>query len=85
MTCVTIEAGFAGLVKHELEKAREKHRPIAGIHEGYAVLLEEVDEFWERVKEQQPDPMEMLKELGQIGAMAQRVAEDAVVPLLPGQ
>lgn len=34
----------------ELRKAREKHGPMASAHEGYAVILEELDELWEAVR-----------------------------------
>jgi NTP pyrophosphatase (non-canonical NTP hydrolase) len=75
---------FEELVKIEVEKARSKHKPINSVHEGYSVLLEEVDEFWEEVrkKTKERDPEHMLEELTQIGAMAQRCAEDVVIPLL---
>lgn len=82
---VTIGAGFPGLVARELAKAREKHRGPASPHEGYAILLEEVDEFWDEVKRQKPDPIQMLKELAQIGVVAQRIAEEVVAPMFPGQ
>lgn len=67
---------FAEMVKAEVLRAREHHRDIQTIHEGYAVLLEEVDEFWAEVKRRTPDHVAILTELTQIGAMAQRVAED---------
>ena len=35
-----------GMVAMELSAARAKHPPQKSLHEGYAVLLEEVDEFW---------------------------------------
>lgn len=37
-------------------KARQKHAPMHSPHEGYAVLLEEVDELWDEVKRWQPKP-----------------------------
>ena len=37
-------------------KARQKHAPMRGPHEGYAILLEEVDELWDEVKRWQPAP-----------------------------
>ena len=33
-----------------MERARTKHKPINSAHEGYAVILEELDEFWDEVK-----------------------------------
>ncbi len=68
---------FAKAVQQELSKARDKHpKPHNSYHESYAVLLEEVDEFWEHVRAQKPNRIETLNELVQIGAMAQRAAED---------
>lgn len=77
---------FAGMVERELEKARAKHAPINSHHEGYAVILEELDEFWAEVKayrgskwdeDQRADWNErVLHELVQVAAMAQRCAED---------
>lgn len=54
------------------------HAPLNSAHEAYSVILEEVCEFWDWVcrKREERDPNEMLKELVQIGAMAQRAAED---------
>jgi hypothetical protein len=37
-------------VKEELYKATRKHLPMVSAHEGYAVLLEEVDELWQEIK-----------------------------------
>lgn len=69
---------FPQLVKAELAAARAGHDPIHSLHEGYAVLLEEVDEFkvevWKRRSKRKK--AEVLAELVQVAAMAQRVAED---------
>ena len=67
-------------VSKELADAREFHPPILCIHEGYAVLLEEVEEFWAEVKKKtkQRDPKKMYKELVQVAAMAQRIVEDVL-------
>lgn len=68
---------FPDLVKAEIEKARRKHpNSYPSAHYFYAVILEEMDEFWDLVKAQKHDKEAMLKELVQIGAMAQRAAED---------
>jgi hypothetical protein len=62
----------------ELSRARAKFGPLHTAHEGYAVILEEVDELWEMVKQKQVhrSPAAMLKELVQIAAMCERMAED---------
>lgn len=70
---------FLHQVALELMRARSKHdTPINSPHEGYSVILEEVDEFWAMVKMQTKDrdPAEMLTELIHIAAMAERCAED---------
>lgn len=54
----------------ELRRARTAHGPMRSTHEGYAVLLEEVDELWEEVRKKHPDKAAMRKEAIQIGAMA---------------
>lgn len=69
---------FQHLVTEELSRARRKHGAVNSLHEGYAVLLEEVDEFWDLVKQQSPNKEHLLAELVQISAMAQKIAEDVV-------
>lgn len=70
---------FPELVKTELNRARSKHPgEQRSLHEAYAVILEEVDEFWDLVKSQKPDPNKVLDELVQISAMCQRAAEDVL-------
>lgn len=76
------EATFATLVREELGKARGSngynYPPMNSLHEGYAVILEEVEEFWDicKLKPAKRDRAHLLKELVQISAMAQRTAED---------
>ncbi len=69
---------FLELVMEELARARTANTSLASAHEAYAVIIEELDEFWEivRLRRSERDPGKMLKELVQIGAMAQRAAED---------
>jgi hypothetical protein len=71
-------ASFTEMVEKELAKARRFHGNINSAHEAYSVILEEVCEFWDqvRLKREERDSREMLSELVQIGAMAQRAAED---------
>jgi len=69
---------FQKQVRVELTSARKQHGNINSLHEGYAVILEELDEFKEEVwkRSAKRNKANMLKELIQIAAMAQRVAED---------
>ncbi len=59
----------AAEIAAELRRARTKHAPMRGAHEGYAVLLEEVDELWDEVKARHPDFAAMRKEAVQVAAM----------------
>ena len=55
----------------ELEHARKKFPPMASAHEGYAVILEELDELWDIIKQKQTerDYIKLRKETVQLGAM----------------
>ena len=77
-----IRSSFAARVAVELATAREYHDPINSLHEGYAVILEEVDELWEQVRAKRAarSPERILEELVQIAAMVQRTAEDVLEP-----
>lgn len=55
-------------VAEEYMQARIKHPPMRGPHEGYAVLLEEVDELWDEIKANNPEAAR--KEVIQVAAMA---------------
>lgn len=55
-------------IGEEYIKARGKHAPMRGAHEGYAVILEELEELWDEVKK---DKVEAAKrEAYQVAAMA---------------
>lgn len=56
------------LIDVEQLRGHKKFGPFASMHELYAVLLEEVQEFWESVKANDPDPEELL----QVCAVAKR-------------
>lgn len=80
---------FKVLVSTELEFAIRKFPTMNSLHEGYAVLLEEVEELWEEIKRKQiPDFNELdrdmdrsarrnqaaiIGELVQIAAMCERL------------
>ncbi len=62
----------------ELKRASAKFPPFNGPHEGYAVILEELDELWEEVKASKPtaDRAAMRAEAVQVAAMAMRFIVD---------
>lgn len=68
---------FLAAVMREVERARSKHlTPIRSFHEGFAIILEEVDELKAEVWRQQKDRDALVVELVHIAAMCQRMAED---------
>jgi hypothetical protein len=69
-------------VARELDRAISKHSNFNSAHEGYAVILEELDELWEHVRRrrEERDRGDMEKEAIQIAAMAVRFAVDICTP-----
>jgi hypothetical protein len=64
-------------IAKEYHSARVQHpTPMRGAHEGYGVLLEEVDELWDEVKAKRHDKGKMRKECIQIAAMAVAFIEE---------
>lgn len=72
---------FSKDVRRELDRARKKHKNLNSLHEGFGVLLEEVDEFWNEVKKQPKNrnKQRTYHELSQIAAVTQRIAEDLLL------
>jgi hypothetical protein len=73
---------FPDYVQKELVKARAKHpRAFNSMHEGYAIILEEIEELKLEIfkKQENRNRLDTLTELVQIGAMVQRLAEDVVI------
>lgn len=66
------------LIECELEKAKEEHPKFNSAHEGYAVILEELEELWDeiKVKQSKRDNIAIKKEAIQVGAMAARFLTD---------
>jgi glutamyl-tRNA reductase len=62
----------------ELREAMNKHAPLNSAHEAYAVILEELDEFWDEVKKkrEQRSKYAMRRELIQVAAMCVRTILD---------
>lgn len=65
-------------IETEVNRAMELYESFHSLHEGYAVLLEEVDELWHHVKTRQGGriPGAIEKECIQIAAMAVRIICD---------
>lgn len=59
-------------LRAECVRGEEKHGKLQSAHEIYAVLLNELEEFWDSIKEHDPDPYELL----QIAAVAYRGIEN---------
>lgn len=65
-------------VRAEVHKAASKHKPMNSAHEGYAVLLEEVDELWEEVKQDTGYTLNARNEAKQVAAMGVRYIYDLI-------
>jgi len=63
-------------VIEEFNSARKKHPKFNSAHEGYAVILEEMDELKAEVWKRKHDPELMRKEAIQVAAMALRFLTD---------
>lgn len=65
-------------ISDEVDRAQAKYPTFASSHEGYAVILEELDELWDLVKANKgvKGSPEMTQECIQIAAMAVRFIED---------
>lgn len=66
-------------IRTEYKHATERFGKFHNAHEGYAVLLEEVDELWENVKLNQSHTgrdIKIMNEAIQVAAMAIRIIMD---------
>ncbi len=62
------------LFKAEYNEAIKRYPPMRSKHEGYAILLEEIDELWTCIKTEIPPNTEAI----QIGAMILRFMVDLI-------
>lgn len=64
-------------IQEEAEHATKQFGSFNSAHEAYAVMWEEVEEFWEwvRCKRAERDPKKMARELVQIAACAVKAIE----------
>ena len=65
-------------IKAEMMSASEKYPRFHSVHEGYAVLLEEVEELWDEIKKKRSkrDTEAMRAEAIQVAAMSVRFIYD---------
>lgn len=79
------KTALTNAVWDELVRAREKFHPFNSTHEGYAVMLEEMDELWDAIKSYKActrinltreEQAALRKECIQIAAMALRFITD---------
>ena len=70
------EGALAAEVLEELGRAPAKFPSFNSAHEGYAVLLEEIDELWEEIKQKEKDHPAIREEAIQVAAMAIRFIRD---------
>lgn len=66
------------LVMDELDSAMVQHGPMLSLHEGYGILLEEVDELFDLVKQKGEFrcKKDVAGEAKQVAAMALRIMID---------
>lgn len=62
----------------ELLSAQEQHQPMNSFHEGYAVLLEEVEELWDEIKTKNKSIKNIHNEAIQVAAVAIRIIHDLI-------
>jgi len=62
----------------EFKRAEGMYSPFASLHEGWAILEEEVEELWDEVKKspKRRDPAKIREEAVQVAAMAFRFLYD---------
>lgn len=60
----------------ELTRARNKFPAFGNAHEGYAVILEELDELWDEIKKKDPSREDLRAEAMQVAAMGLRFMID---------
>lgn len=63
--------------REECLQAMQKHKPSVSLHEYYAVILEELEEFWDEVKGNHQERRRRARsELVQVAAMCMRSIHD---------
>ena len=63
-------------IKQEFRHATQEFGAFNSLHEGYAILLEEVDELWDEIKKKTLNLFEVRTEAKHVAAMALRILYD---------
>ena len=73
-----IDQANMAMVMAEIERARANHGPFNSAHEGFAVIMEELNELWTEVckKRSTRSQRRMYAEAKQVAAMAIRFMTD---------
>ena len=68
------------LIMSEYSRARRAHPPFNSLHEGYAVLLEEVDELWDEIKKNpsKRSALKLREEAVQVAAIALAILVECI-------
>jgi hypothetical protein len=69
------EEQYLQMILREYERATKMYGPFNSPHEGYGIILEELDEFWDEVKAN--NNTDARKELVQVAAMCLRYLMDS--------
>jgi hypothetical protein len=69
---------IAEAMVEECKCATKKFGSFNSSHEGYAVILEELDELWDEIKDKKSNAQKYRKEATQVGAMAMRFILDCL-------
>lgn len=88
MTGLERQAAFQDIcvdILHEANRASIKWPPFHSVHEGYAVILEELDELWDESKLKVPSKERLRKEAIHVAAMAVRFAAELCPLSLPSE
>jgi len=65
------------LIFNEFKLAKEKFPDLRSFHEGYSIILEELDELWYEIKNQPPLNTDLIKQQAiQVAAMSLRFITD---------
>jgi hypothetical protein len=66
---------YLPVVLGELDRATQLHGEFVSHHEGYAVILEELDELWQEIKTNPRNSDKVRKEAVQLAAMTLKFLE----------